>query len=319
MESKPPCVDFAEHSATNLIPICLSVCDAGDSQIRSRSRNRPPRFSNPHRFTSDCTLSVVVCLEEDLIPRVDRVCLGILEIRVCVHANEIASTDNSIIRAVYPRSPRVNMTNESAACSGARDRRSDLADVANDVGWICAHAGEILYPDRGVSIEIFAADRYARNQFCEICAVLLDGAGEGCDFVGENSWTGGSPKAEEQTCFGVNGSCDGLCRRVCRTGLDHGVKTSAGEAGGTHEVLCGRKQILEIRLNNGGSVRVGGTVIEPLVNRGCRGANASCKGEKMQGEHTGITKGRPRNKRRQTWRWTKCSVGRNVSKPGPWN
>lgn len=76
--------------------------------------------------------SSVVGVEEQRLAILDGVGLGVLEVRVCVDADEIGGCDDSSVGRVDICGPCVDMTDWGSAQNGASQSLFDSIDAAHD-------------------------------------------------------------------------------------------------------------------------------------------------------------------------------------------
>ena len=118
-----------------MVPVGLSIGKAGDSQVLSRTAHGPTSLGDPDRLAARSSCGVVVGLEKRDITSLNRVILGILEVWVRIHTNEIRSGDDSVVGGVHPGSPCIDMADGSPTQWSVRYGSTDLADVVGDDVW----------------------------------------------------------------------------------------------------------------------------------------------------------------------------------------
>lgn len=106
-----------------------------------------------------------------------------------IHSNEVAGINDSVVGAVDPGSPGIDVTNWGRAQGSTSDRGSDLADVVGKLGRLSTVARLGSNPSGRDTVEILGSNRDTSNQLCELVAVLGDGSLQGVDFVCDASLT----------------------------------------------------------------------------------------------------------------------------------
>lgn len=86
LESIPPDVGIAKHGTANLLVVVLCVLGGGDGFTRGLATNRPAGFRDPNRLAAASSLGLLQSSLEELLAILDRIRLGVLEIRIGVHA-----------------------------------------------------------------------------------------------------------------------------------------------------------------------------------------------------------------------------------------
>ena len=189
-----------------------------------------------------------------------------MEVRVGVHADEVACVDGGSVGAVDPGGPGVDVADGDLVCDCGREGGADLADVAGDGVWCGAGVHfTVLLGDGAHAVEVLASDGDAGDLVDEGLAVLGDCVGEGGEFIVEDGVAGGGPEAEEKGCVGVERGGDGGDGRVGGAALDGGEEAGAVVAGGALEGFGGVEGGFVVRLLFYGSIGEGGAVVEALV------------------------------------------------------
>jgi len=141
-----------------LVPVSLSIGNAGNGQILSRAADRPASFGDPNRLATCSSSRVVVSLKECNIASLDGVVLSILEVRICVHTDEIRSSDDSVVGTVNPSSPRINMTDGSPAQWSVGNSRTNLTNVIGNNVWTSTNAIIARNTGRRYTVQVLTAN-----------------------------------------------------------------------------------------------------------------------------------------------------------------
>ena len=182
MERVPPGAVFAEDTASDRVPVCLRVLDAGNSLAISWAGDRPAGFGDPNRLAGRGGNGLIEGAEKGCVGVADGVVDRVLIVRVGVHAEEVNGGGHSGVGRVDPSSVGVDMANRRADPCIGQDG-AYLANVGNEgVGLLASASG---CADGCKSVKIFTADGDASNQVCESRAILGDGAAESRKFIVE--------------------------------------------------------------------------------------------------------------------------------------
>ncbi len=141
MQRVPVGVDLAKGRAANLVPVALGIGNAGNRKIFGWAAYRPASLSNPDGFAADSGNCVVIGLPEGRVAVLDRIFHGVLEVRVCVSADEVAVVNNSLVRSIDPGGPGIHMTDGYAGEWGSSDDFADLLYVARNNIRASTHTG----------------------------------------------------------------------------------------------------------------------------------------------------------------------------------
>ena len=211
---------------------------------------------------------MVVRIEEEAVPIVDAIGHGILEVWVRVHADEVGGADDSVVGAVDPGSPGINVTDRLAAGRSASDGLSDLADVVSEVVWGSSDARLVDDARRRNAVQVLRAHGDTGDQVGEGGAELADGAGKGSQLIVDVGLASRCPETQEQGGLGVDGSLNRLRGGLGSAGLDQGEDARTGEAGSANEFLSRGEVILELSLGDRRVVGIGRAIVEALVGLG---------------------------------------------------
>lgn len=283
MKSVPESVDVAQDCAGNLIPVGLGICKARHSQVLGGTTDRPSCLGDPDRLAASNRSRVVVGLEESLLGILDGVVHGILEIWVCIRANEVDGRNNSIVGTVDPGGPGINMANGNSTQRCAGKSRPDLTDEARDDIWTGSDAVVSCNASRRNAVQILATHGKTNHVAGEI-GILGDGRMQRRQFVVEAGLAARGPHSEQKRCLGRNSSRNSLSGTVGSARLHHGIEPGTCETRGAHEILGGGEIGLEVSLSSGRAIGERGAIVEALESRrrgrserGGDGPNSCCK------------------------------------------
>lgn len=179
MERIPEGIKDAENGTTDLIPVCLGVGDAGDGEIGSIAGHRPSGLRNPDGSSTRGAGCGIVRCSEQVKSSGNGIGFRVLEIGVLIDAKPINRVDDGLIRAVYPGSPGIDVTDGNMGKRRVGNDGTDLVDVADEIGGLGTGTGEVFNSDGGVSVEVFASDGNANDDVGEVVAVCSDCGIEG--------------------------------------------------------------------------------------------------------------------------------------------
>lgn len=129
MKGEPPGVGSAEEGASDFVPVGLGVRKAGNGQVLGRSTYWPSSLGDPNGLASNSSLGYSQCGIEQTLTIVDTVGHGVLEVRVCVHSDEVTGVDDRVDATFGPASPSIDVTNGNILQARALDGVTKLADI----------------------------------------------------------------------------------------------------------------------------------------------------------------------------------------------
>lgn len=209
LKSVPPHVGLPKQWAADLIPVCLGVFGRSDSLAGGLTADGVASFGNPDGLSASSGLGGVERIEEETLVVLDGVGHGVLEVGVGINANPVAGINHSLVGAVDPDGPGVNMTNGGALETSAGNGFADLLDVVGNSGGLSAGVLFVKDAGRRDTVEILATDGDAGDEASKVTSILVNGRLQGLQLIGEDSFTRRSPEAKQQTCLGLDSSRDG--------------------------------------------------------------------------------------------------------------
>ena len=198
LKGVPKGVDLSKGGTSNLVPVCLSIGNAGDGEVLRRPTDGPASLGDPDRLATHRRGGVVVCLPESLIPGLDGISHSVLKVWVRVHPDEVAGGDDRIVGAIDPGRPGVHMAHGGSAQSGARDGLTKLADKTGQRGRVRSGTRHGRDPGGRNPIQILTTNGDAGNQAGEGRAIVVNGGRQSAELVGEVSLSARSPQSEKQ-------------------------------------------------------------------------------------------------------------------------
>lgn len=158
LESVPPGVGLAEERASNLVPVGLRVGGVGNSLVLRGTADGPAGLSNPDLLAAASRLNLAKSIVEQGLAVVDGVGLSVLEVWVGVHAKPVDGLSNSVVGAVGPGGPGVDVADLNTAQNSARDGGADLADVRNNGVGVGTNTSLGLNAGGRVTVKILTTD-----------------------------------------------------------------------------------------------------------------------------------------------------------------
>lgn len=273
LESVPPDVDVAEHGASNLLVVGSSVLKRGNSLADSLSAHRPAGLGDPDLLAVGNGLDLVPGILEELCAIGDGVALGILEVRVGIHAEPVTGLDDSVVGRVGVGSPCIDVTDGDRLEASALDGITGLLDVVDEDVRVGTGVLVVLETSRRNAVKILTSDGNTSDKTIKLVTVLVGSVLQSSNFVGEAITR--SPKTKEHAGLGLDSSRNSRDGLVRCTALDHGVQTSTGEATvGTIKTSSSFELVLEIGLALDTTICKGGTVVEALESS--TGSTSGC-------------------------------------------
>ena len=209
LKSVPPHVGLPKQRAADLVPVCLGVFGRSDSLTGGLTADGVASLGNPDGLSASSSLGGVEGIEEETLIILDGVGHGVLEVGVGINADPVACINHSLVGAVDPDGPGVNMTNGGALETSAGNGFADLLDVVGDSGRLSARVLFVENAGRRDTVEILATDGNAGDEARKVTSILVDGRLQGLQLIGEDSFTRRSPETKQQTCLGLDSSRDG--------------------------------------------------------------------------------------------------------------
>jgi hypothetical protein len=263
-----------DQLADDVLPVDAGVLGASDGLARLGAGNGPSRLGDPDGLALGSSLGLVQGVEEELAAAADVVAQSAFKVRVCVHADEVESIDDSAVGAVDVDSPGVDVADGLALERGSTDSIPCLLDVLDQLLGLSTGARLVLDAGGSDAVQVLTTDRDTDHKVRKGSAVLGNGSLERCNLVVEAGLAGRAPHAEQQGCLGVDGCLDGLDDAVLSAVLNHGVQTSTGPSVGARELLGCVELIFKVYETLGLVVVELGTVVETLdgsIGRGQEG------------------------------------------------
>lgn len=220
----PPHVGLAEHGAADLLPVRLGVLERGDGLAEVLAADGEAGLGDPDGLAADGALGSLHGSVEQVLAVLNGVVVGVLEVGVGVQADPVASIDGSLVGAVDPRVPGVDVADRGIGQGGVGNDVTDHLDVlGQDVG---ADTGVLLVEDTsgGDAVQILAADRDTGDQGAERRAVLGDGGLQSVELVVEDVLASRGPETEQEAGLGADGSGDSRDDAASSTALLWTVK-----------------------------------------------------------------------------------------------
>lgn len=199
MSEKQPAADF--------IPVSLSVLERSNGLVLSRAADRPPGLGNPDLLVADSGLGLLNGLLEQGLGVVDGIGHCVLEVRVAIEADEVASIDDGLVGTIHPGGPGIDVA-DGHGKPAVRKSRSDLVDVRRNGVGARADTRVGLDADHRVAVQIFATDADPGNATGEGIAILVNGGFEGRDLAIDGLLAGRGPDTEEERGVLSDGSGD---------------------------------------------------------------------------------------------------------------
>ncbi|KAI6757500.1 hypothetical protein HG531_003325 [Fusarium graminearum] len=274
LKSVPPDVDVSEHGATDILIECPGVLERWNTFANSLSTNGPSSLSDPDRLAIGSSLNLVPGGLEQVCTLGDGVVLGVLEVRVGIHAEPVTSLDDSVIGCIGISGPCVNVTDRHRLEASSLDSAAGLLDIVYEDGRVGAGVLVVLETSGRDTVEIFVSDRDTSDEAIELVTVLVDSVLQGGNLVGEAIARG--PETKEEASLGLDSGRNGRDGLVGRATLDHGVETSAGESTvSTLEASSSVELVLEVGLSLGATICKGRAIIEALERSAGRAGDSS--------------------------------------------
>lgn len=152
MESEPPGVDFPKESATDIVPVGLRIGDRRHSQVGGITADGPTGLRNPDLLAPHGSLGLLDGRLKQVSSRAYRVGHGVLEVRIGIHPDKITALDHSIVGAIHPRSPCVDVADGDLGKTSPADGLANLTDVASEGGWVGSETSLVFNPNDRVTV-----------------------------------------------------------------------------------------------------------------------------------------------------------------------
>jgi hypothetical protein len=75
-----------------------------------------------------------------------------LEVRIGIHPDKITVLNHSVVGAIHPRSPRVDVTDWDLGKTSPADGLANLTDVASEGGWVGSDTSLVFNPNDRVTV-----------------------------------------------------------------------------------------------------------------------------------------------------------------------
>lgn len=272
-----------ELAATDLLPVLLSVLGAGNGLVPSLAGDGPAGLGDPNGLAASGGDGGSVGLVEKGTSVVDGVALVVLVVGVLVNTDPVDGVEDGLVGRVSPDVPGVDVADGNLGQRGILEGGLEVVDEADEGLGVGTDTRLVLDTGDGVAVQVLGTDGGTDDEVGELGAVLGDGGLQGVDLL-VNVVGAGGPDTEKDVGLSLDGSLESLNGVLGGVGLDVGVETDSVEvAGGTLEALGSLELGLEVGLELGGAVGLGGTGVEAKVVLSLDGGRQGSEGSERDG------------------------------------